>query len=369
MTIVSTLFLATALPGPALRGEGPYALVLGTAQDGGIPHLGGVAAPDEAARRDPAARRLVASLLLCDPATGGRWLIDATPDVVAQLDRATGHPPQRKREGARPPVVDGVLLTHAHMGHYLGLAHFGREAFAANALPLHVSPRMAGFLKSNAPWELLVRLGNVALTPFTEGKAIRLAPGLEVVPFAVPHRAEYTDTHGFWIRGPRRSLLYLPDIDKWERWETPIEQWIQRSDVVLLDGTFFSEGELPGRSIAEVPHPFIVESLARFAKLRASERRKIRFTHLNHTNPAALPNTQERRAIETAGMAVAAEGERIELGETKKAAGPEGTSPASQLRRSLDGGAAEAPAFAGKLVRFLHWITAPIRTGRTPPGW
>jgi pyrroloquinoline quinone biosynthesis protein B len=301
---------------------GPYVLVLGTAQDGGIPHLGGAAAPDEAARRDPAARRLVASLLLCDPASGGRWLIDATPDVLAQFDRAAGHPPGRKKQGARPPVVDGVLLTHAHMGHYLGLAQFGREAFAADALPLHVSPRMADFLKANAPWELLVRLGNVRLTPFADGKAIRLAPGLEVVPFAVPHRAEYTDTYGFWVRGPKRSRLYLPDIDKWERWETPIEQWIARSDAALLDGTFFGDGELPGRSIAEVPHPFIVESLARFAKLPASERRKIRFTHLNHTNLAALPGTKERRAVEAAGMAVAAEGERIELGEATEGGRP-----------------------------------------------
>jgi pyrroloquinoline quinone biosynthesis protein B len=299
---------AGAAPAPP-----PYVLVLGTAQDGGIPHLGGGAAADDAARRDPRLRRLVASLLVCDPATGGRWLFDATPDLVAQLDRAEGHPPTRKLLGERPPPVDGVFLTHAHMGHYLGLAQFGREAAATRELPVHASPRMTELLRTNAPWELAVRLGHLKLAPFAAGAPVELAPGLTVTAVEVPHRAEYTDTHAFLIRGPNRSVLYLPDIDKWERWSEPVEGWIAKVDVALLDATFYGEGELPGRSMAEVPHPFVVESIARFAKLPESERRKVWFTHLNHTNPAVLPGTPERRAVEAAGHRVAEDGDRIDL--------------------------------------------------------
>jgi len=300
---------ATANENPAE----PYALVLGTAQDAGIPQIGGRAAPDDAARRDPAARRLVTSLLVCDPASGGRWLVDASPDLAEQIDRAAGEPPTRTSEGARPPLVDGIFLTHAHIGHYLGLAELGREAYSADRVPLHLSARMAGFVRSNAPWELLVRLGNVELVPFVPGRPVALTASLSVTPVEVPHRGEYTDTYAFLVRGPRRALLYLPDIDKWERWDQRIENWIAQVDVALLDGTFFGDGEVPGRAMSEIPHPFIAESLARFASLPATERSKILFTHLNHTNPAALADTPERRRIEAAGMSVAIEGQRIDL--------------------------------------------------------
>jgi pyrroloquinoline quinone biosynthesis protein B len=295
--------------------SGPYVLVLGTAQDGGIPHLGGRAAPDEAARRDPALARTVASLLVVDPDSRRRWLIDATPDVARQLERAETVAPLHETPLGRTPVVDGIFLTHAHVGHYLGLAQFGREVYGAQRLPVHGSARMTEFLSKNGPWELLVRLGHVELRTLAPDVAFPLAPGLSVTPFLVPHRDEYTDTFGFEIRGPRRAVLYIPDIDKWERWATPIEERIARVDVALLDATFFGDGEIPGRSLAEIPHPFVVESIARFAKLPESERRKVVFTHLNHTNRAALSDTEERRTVTAAGMRVAAEMERIELGD------------------------------------------------------
>lgn len=325
-TPVAALALAAALtlsPAPAggapSESPAPYVLVLGTAQDGGIPHLGGRAAPDLAARHDPAQRRLVTSLLVVDPRSGGRWLIDASPDLALQLERADQIAPPRAAGAGRPPILDGVFLTHAHIGHYLGLAQLGREVYGADRVPVHGSARMVAFLERNAPWELLVRLGHVVPHALEPERAVELVPGLALTPFLVPHREEYTDTFGFEIRGPGRALLYLPDIDKWERWNEanggPIEARLARVDIALLDATFYGEGELPGRSIAEVPHPFVVESIARFSALPAAERAKIRFTHLNHTNPAALPGTPERRAIVAAGFAVAEEMERIALGD------------------------------------------------------
>lgn len=291
----------------------PFVVVLGTAQDGGIPHLGGKATPDEAGRRDPALRRTVASLLVVDPASGKRWLIDASPDLALQLDRAEAIAPVRPVASGRPPLLDGVFLTHAHIGHYLGLAQLGREVYSADRVPLWGSERMRSFLASNGPWDQLVRLAQIELRPLVAGQPVELVPGLAVTPFLVPHRDEYTDTFGFEIRGPSRALLYIPDIDKWERWSEPIEKRVAAVDVALLDATFFDGGELSGRTMAEVPHPFVVETLARFAERPERERRKVVFTHLNHSNPAALAGTPERRAIEAAGMRVAEEMERIDL--------------------------------------------------------
>jgi len=297
----------------AAEPAGPYVLVLGTAQDGGLPQIGCDERACREARLDPSRRRLVTSLLLADPRSQKRWLVDATPDLREQFERARPHPPGRAPEGPRPLLFDGVFLTHAHVGHYSGLIHFGREIHAERGLPVYVSERMSAFLSANGPWELLSKAGHVVLLRVDEGVPIPLASDLHVHALRVPHRDEYSDTLAFLLRGPERSLLYVPDIDKWERWELRVEDVLAEVDYALVDGTFFGEGELPGRDMSAIPHPFIEESLARFADLPAPERAKIFFTHLNHTNPAADEDGTAAARVRAAGFAIAREGQVFEL--------------------------------------------------------
>jgi pyrroloquinoline quinone biosynthesis protein B len=172
---------------------------------------------------------------------------------------------------------------------------------------------MREFLTRNGPWSLLVDTHAIELREMPLAGEVELAPDLHVSALVVPHRDEFSETLAFVIRGPHRSLLYLPDIDKWERWELRLEDVLARVDVALLDGTFFADGELPGRSMAEIPHPFIVETLERLRDAPAALRAKVVFTHLNHTNPACDSRSTARARIEAAGMRVAREGERIEL--------------------------------------------------------
>jgi pyrroloquinoline quinone biosynthesis protein B len=304
----------------------PYVLVLGTAQDGGLPQIGCHTGNCAAARADPARKRLVTSLLLCDPRDGRRWLFDCTPDVGEQVERARGHPPARREEGPRPPLFDGIFLTHAHAGHYGGLLALGREAYAARELATWATPRFARFLAENGPWRLLVEERRLVLRELADGARVELAPDLHVVPFRVPHRDEFSDTVGFEIHGPGRTLVYLPDIDKWEAWDAfersasepgatvgRIESLLARCDLALLDGCFFADGEIPGRSMEKIPHPFVTESIERFAALPAAERAKIHFTHLNHTNPAAEEGSSAWRAVRARGMHVLAEGRVFDL--------------------------------------------------------
>jgi pyrroloquinoline quinone biosynthesis protein B len=129
----------------------------------------------------------------------------------------------------------------------------------------------------------------------------------------VPHRDEYSETVGFIIEGPAHKALYLPDIDKWERWGTPVESVLAGVNRAWIDATFYADGEIPGRSLQEIPHPFVSETMQRFASLPEAERGKVHFIHLNHTNPAIVAGSEARRAIQAAGMAVAVEGERFEL--------------------------------------------------------
>lgn len=308
--LLGASFSLAAAPGS--RESVPFAVVLGTAQDGGFPQIGGTAPGDEAARRDPRRRRLVASLLIVDPVSGERFLIDATPDFRAQTEIADRIAP-RPKASARPPLFDAIALTHAHVGHYAGLIHLGREIYGAAAQRVLASFRMASFLEANGPWDLLVKLNHIRIERFKPDIAAKLNDRISITAIPVPHRDEYSDTFGFIVRGPSRSLLWLPDIDKWEKWDRRIEDIIATVDVAYVDGTFFDAGELPGRAMSEVPHPFISESIARFAALDAKERSKIVFVHLNHTNPAAAPGSKARAAIKRAGMRVAREGDRHPL--------------------------------------------------------
>jgi pyrroloquinoline quinone biosynthesis protein B len=205
--------------------------------------------------------------------------------------------------------VDGILLTHAHIGHYTGLMYLGREALGARGVPVYATPRMAAFLRANGPWSRLVSLGNVELRELEPGRRVVLAEGLAVTALTVPHRDEYSDTVAYRVEGPARRLLYVPDIDKWEKWDRRLEDEIDQSSIALLDGTFESADELPGRSLLEVPHPLAAETLARLGGKAGLDARLI---HLNHTN-RLLIDEAARRELAARGLRVARDGDEIPL--------------------------------------------------------
>jgi pyrroloquinoline quinone biosynthesis protein B len=211
--------------------------------------------------------------------------------------------------GRRP--VDAVLLTHAHVGHYLGLASFGREVAATSALPAWCSARMAAFLRSNGPWRQLVELQQLALSEFGPRTPFTPLPGVEVTAIPVPHRDEYSDTMAFRLRGPQRTVLFVPDIDGWGDGQL-LTELLEGVDVAYVDGTFFDGSELPDRDLAEIRHPLMTDTMQRLAEFAARRPGAVRFLHLNHTNPA-LHDRAIRQRLERAGFAVAEQGERVAL--------------------------------------------------------
>lgn len=310
--LLCLLVLSLASLGTAA--DGARVIVLGTAQDGGMPHTGCEHAACAAARKDPKLARRVASLAIHVPASGRTFLVDATPDLPAQIQEVHTFRPFLEGKTDRAPF-DGVLLTHAHLGHYLGLAHFGFESLNAKDLPVHVSPRMAEYLRTNGPWSQLVRLGNVKLQEFQPGAWISLGDGISVKPFAVPHRDEYSDTMAFLIRGPKRTLLYVPDTDTWRTWKRPLPQVIEEEKVdhALLDATFYSPEELPDRDVSKIKHPLVTDSMELLGPLVKAGKVKVWFTHMNHSNPALDPSGEARKNIEAKGFRVLDEGDEIEL--------------------------------------------------------
>ncbi len=283
-------------------------LVLGVAQDAGKPQIGN---PNDPAWNDASLRRLATSLALIDRRDGKmkRWLFEATPDIKEQLQRLDDAAPTDRKIG-----LNGVFLTHAHIGHYAGLLMFGHEAAGAQNISVYAMPRMADFLVENGPWSQLAKYHNIILAIMEENAPEEIADGLSVTPFLVPHRQEFSEVVGFRIETPEKSVLFIPDIDSWEDWDsegTKIEEMIASVDIAYLDATFFADGEIPGRDMSGFPHPFVSHSMERLAPLPETEKAKVRFIHMNHTNPLLGPDTKERQTVIEAGFNIAGEGDKI----------------------------------------------------------
>lgn len=280
-------------------------VVLGAGQDAGAPQIGNSG--------DAGVRLLPSSLALINRSSGKRYLFDATPAITTQLAMLDAIEPPGEGKGLG---IDGIFLTHAHIGHYLGLAWLGREAAGSKSVPVYAMPRMAEFLRGNGPWSQLVELGNIDLRELEPILPNLLAEGFIVIGLPVPHRDEYSETVGIaMINAGGASLLYIPDIDSWEQWELlagdPLAGVVAKFDHVFLDATFWDDDELPGRDMSEIPHPRVSETMALLDTLSSEERAKVHFIHYNHTNPIRDPASAESREVEARGFRVARQGDRF----------------------------------------------------------
>ncbi len=282
--------------------QNPYVMVLGVAQDAGYPQMNCKKECCVAAWNNSELKRTTSCLAIVYPNTNEQWIIDATPDIKEQLQRLKGETGTEK--------VDGVLLTHAHMGHYTGLMHFGREVMGTNGIPVFSMPKMSSFLEKNGPWSQLVELENISINKLRSDSTFNLNENIKVKPFLVPHRDEFSETVGYQITINNKSLIFIPDIDKWEKWERNITELIKKVDYAFLDATFYKNGELK-RDMSEIPHPFVEESMELFSELSEKDKSKIHFIHFNHTNPLLIEGSTAQKEVLEKGFNLAKEGQII----------------------------------------------------------
>ena len=275
--------------------------VLGTIQDGGIPHMGCSKECCSNYFLSKKSRIGVSSLGVSNLKHNTNYIIDATPNINFQLIDLIGNADPSKK-------LNGIFLTHAHMGHYAGLLNFGRESLNSKNIPLYLMPKFYNFILNNGPWNQLVELNNIKLNKIYNREKVILHNNLSFTPIQVPHRDEYSETVGYVIEGIHKKALYIPDIDKWAKWEVSIVEMIKSVDYAFLDGTFFDEKEINNRDISEIPHPFIIESLKLFKELDESEKSKVYFIHLNHTNPVLNSESSEYKKVISAGFNIAKTG-------------------------------------------------------------
>ena len=274
--------------------------VLGVAQDGGVPHLG----CSKTCCSTSSVTRYVSSIMVYNQKSKGSYIFDASPDLAKQLSFMKDKISEN---------LKGIFLTHAHIGHYSGLMYLGRESFNSKNIPVYAMPRMKKFLETNGPWDQLVSLNNIKINSIVNEREINVEKELIVKPIEVPHRDEYSETVGYLIKGPNKSAIYIPDIDKWYKWDKSIVDLISSVDYAFIDATFYDEKEINYRDISEIPHPFVIESMKLFERFSKEKKSKIYFIHLNHTNPLLDSNSSEYKDLISKGYNVAQEGLVLKL--------------------------------------------------------
>ncbi len=304
------ILIFTSCSGPSKEKKGPVTqeipaaiinetslVVLGTVQDAGSPHI---ACKKECCKElfvNPDANRKVVSLGLIDAENEKTYLFEATPDISEQLKNLKNKSPFNATE-----IPNGIFITHAHIGHYTGLMYLGKEATNTKNAVVYAMPKLKTFLETNGPWGQLVSNKNIGLEEIHNNEEINLSPNIKVMPIRVPHRDEYSETVGFRIIGPNKSVLFIPDIDKWQKWETSIVEAVVDVDYALIDATFYDAAEINNRDISEIPHPFVIETMELFKNEADSTKNKIHFIHLNHTNPLLNPESEESNTVLARGF-------------------------------------------------------------------
>ncbi|MEO6189955.1 MAG: MBL fold metallo-hydrolase [Saprospiraceae bacterium] len=283
-------------------------VILGNVQDAGSPHIACTKKCCSSLHKKGKPKRKVVSMGIIDYLNNKKFLIDATPDFPEQVFLLNSICCSEDNQ-----IPDAIFLTHAHIGHYTGLMYLGKEGMNAHSVLIYLMPRFKSFFENNGPWNQLVNLNNVSLIALKNNTTVDISTNVSVIPFIVPHRDEYSETVGYKIIGKHKSAIFIPDIDKWEKWEVNIIDQIKEVDYAFIDGTFYDQQELPNRKMSEIPHPFIVESIELFSLLNETEKNKIYFIHLNHTNPTLEEKSKESKWIKKLGFNVAREGERFDL--------------------------------------------------------
>lgn len=302
----ATLLIILIMCHVALMGQVEM-VILGTVQDAGSPQIG--------CQKDccvhlwdhPDHTRKIASIGVIDYTQCYTLLVDATPDIKSQLNYL------QHLAGIETAMPNLILLTHAHIGHYSGLLQLGKEAINAHRVRVTAMPRMENFLRSNGPWNQLVENQNIELLSIISDRSYPVTDMISYTPILVPHRDEYSETVGYRITGPEKSVLYIPDIDKWHLWQQNIIDEIAKVDYALLDATFYDGVELGGRDMSQIPHPTVEESLSLLMPLSAHERSKVYFIHLNHTNPLLDTDSRAYKYTESQGFHIASYGQVFKL--------------------------------------------------------
>ncbi|GAA2803367.1 pyrroloquinoline quinone biosynthesis protein PqqB [Saccharopolyspora taberi] len=292
-------------------------VLLGTAAGGGFPqwncgcHLCGLARagfPGVAPRTQDC---------VAVSGDGEHWyLLNASPDIRAQI---TGCPALAPGPGRWTPIR-GVLLTDAELDHSLGLFMLREGA----GIRVWATEPVLGALREDLPLRAtLDRYHGADWCRVTPGKEFTVDDHLAVtaIPLSAKTPKYATPAEGTWVVGYRVEdlvtggvLLYAPCL---AQWPPHLDEVVAGADCALLDGTFWSAGEMRSatgtrtqKRMGHLPISGGGGSLERLAAHRGVRRV---YTHLNNTNPLLDITTPERTELVAAGVEVLLDGAELDL--------------------------------------------------------
>ena len=288
-----------------VNGQSEYIYILGNVQDAGLPHIG---CQHEFCKDkfNEFEEYFTTSIAVIDPFNKKYILFEASPDLPYQLNYLD------KKIFKQFLLPESVFITHAHIGHYAGLMYFGREALGSEGLKVNVLPKMANFLKTNGPWSQLVEINNINVQEIDFGQKANYLSNISITPVKVPHRDEYSETAAYQIIGKNKKALFIPDIDKWQKWDKNIIELVQEFDYLLLDATFYESAEI-NRDISEIPHPLVTETMNLLKELTQEDKNKVYFIHMNHTNLMLDPESELSKLVISKGFNIARLGQKLYL--------------------------------------------------------
>lgn len=251
----------------------------------------------------------------------GPWfLVNASPDLRQQLEAFS----PGEAGTVRGPPFAGVLLTDAEIDHTAGLLLM-RES----AVPLRVFGErgVERALRDGYPvLQMLQCYGGARWTTLEPERETPLdGSSLTVEPFATGGDApRYLDGSGveleasgyvFRDRAGDGVVTYVPGL---ARVDDGVVERLAGSDLVLVDGTFWTEDELPrlgfsSRGASDMGHVPLSGPGGTLELLAQLQRPRKALVHINNTNPILLEDSPERQAVERAGVEVAYDGLEFEL--------------------------------------------------------
>jgi pyrroloquinoline quinone biosynthesis protein B len=289
----------------SVNSQSEYIYILGNTQDAGLPHIG-CQHPFCEDNFNVHEEHYTTSIAVVNSDLKKYILFEATPDITFQLNNL------KKNIFDEFLLPESIYITHAHIGHYTGLMYFGREALGAKDLMVRVLPRMSNFLQNNGPWSQLVDINNIKIKEINFGLSTNELNNIQITPVQVPHRDEYSETAGYIIKGKNKKALFIPDIDKWEKWDRDLSQLAKEFDFLLIDATFYDSKEI-NRDISEIPHPLVTETIDLLSGLDIENRNKVYFIHMNHTNMMLDPNSELSKLVNSKGFNIARLGQKLYL--------------------------------------------------------
>lgn len=303
-------------------------LVLGSGAGGGFPQWNCACANCQGLRDGTlrAAERTQSSIAVSGD--GENWvLLNASPDIGTQLRH---QPRLAPRHAPRDTPIKAVVLMDAQIDHVTGLLGL-REG---PCIDLWCTPCVLEDLTTGLPllnvlqhycgtrWHMLPVAGTQARADFE----IEAAPGLRFTALAIPgkappyspHRREQVLGDNIALRiedtASGRSVFYSPGLAQVGAQE---REWLEGADCVLVDGTFWTEDEMPRAGLgtklaADMGHLPQSGEHGMMAALAGTRARKV-LIHINNSNPILGEDGPQRRELAAHGIEVAFDGMEIEL--------------------------------------------------------